>query len=193
MVQHVISGLRIGGSDLRAEWLEVSLPRLRHGDNGRMIKDQSELNRALAMLDERILDVCEPGFDRVWPCSRLDVVGQFIINLRDVITAHRECSHPAIRKGKVYYEGESLAFRGKERLCRIYDKIKEVTGKPGTVTRVEWQLRGDSRAVTSGGTTSTCTISRWRTAILSIASYVCGSLRAACRKPRTCTTCSRSG
>lgn len=81
---------------------------------------------------------------KLWPCSRLDVVGQFIINPRDVITAHRECSHPAIRKGKVYYEGESLAFRGKERLCRMYDKIKEATGKPGTVTRVEWQLRGDS-------------------------------------------------
>lgn len=49
MVQHVISGLRIGGSDLRAEWLEVSLLRLLHGDNGRMIKDCYSVYRELCV------------------------------------------------------------------------------------------------------------------------------------------------
>jgi hypothetical protein len=46
--------------------------------------------------------------------------------------------------GEFYYEGESLHFVGKETHCRIYDKVKEMQGKPGQVTQVEWQLRGDA-------------------------------------------------
>jgi hypothetical protein len=37
-----------------------------------------------------------------------------------------------------------LHFVGKERHLRIYDKVKEMQKKPGHVTRVEWQLRGDA-------------------------------------------------
>jgi hypothetical protein len=77
-------------------------------------------------------------------CTRLDLVGQFLVEPADMLAAHRETMHPRIRGRKSYYEGESLHFVRKERHLRIYDKVNEMQGKPGQVTRVEWQLRGEA-------------------------------------------------
>jgi len=53
--------------------------------------------------------------------------------------------HPRIRKATTEYnENESLIFRGKERKLRIYDKLKEMVNRRGSVTRVEVQLNGRS-------------------------------------------------
>jgi hypothetical protein len=145
MMAHNETGFRTGGSLEYASWFEVSLPRLLFPNNGFMIRSQEQLDQATAKAMELAETVSEPLLNGTNPrCCRLDLVGQFLVEPKDMLTAHRETMHPRIRGRKSYYEGESLHFVGKERHCRIYDKVKEMQGKPGHVTRVEWQLRGDA-------------------------------------------------
>ncbi len=139
------TGFRIGGTSEYASWFEVSLPRVLFGNNGIMIRTQEQLDDSIKKTREMAASVCEPALIGENPsCTRLDLVGQFLIEPRDMMVAHRETNHPRIRGRKSYYEGESLHFVGKERHCRIYDKMREMQGKPGHVTRVEWQLRGEA-------------------------------------------------
>lgn len=86
-------------------------------------------------------------------CPRVDLVGQFDFSPADFILAHRAATHPAIRGRKIFYEGESLTFPGRERRCVIYDKIKKATGKPGLIARAEWQLHGAALRHDFGGQT----------------------------------------
>ncbi len=145
MLSHEETGLRVGGDLEFASWLEVSLPRVLLGCNGLMIATEDQLVEAIAKTLQLVETVCEPMLNGHDPrCTRLDLVGQFLVEPQDMLTAHREGTHPRIRGRKSYYEGESLHFVGKERHLRIYDKVKEMNGKPGHVTRVEWQLRGDA-------------------------------------------------
>ncbi len=137
------TGLRVGGREESSRWLEVSLPRLLFETNGYVIRNQGQLEQAISRLNEIAATVTE--FQRTsfkTRVTRLDLVGQFLVEPADMMAAHRETSHPLIRGRKSHYEGESLHFVGKERHCRIYDKVKEMSKVPGHVTRVEWQLRG---------------------------------------------------
>ena len=139
------TGLRIGGDTEYATWFEVSLPRLLFGNNGIVIRTQEQIDEAVRKAMGLAEAVSEPMLQGTNPrCTRLDLVAQFLIEPSDMMLAHRETAHPRVRGRKSYYVGESLHFVGKERRCRIYDKVKEMQGKPGHVTRVEWQLRGDA-------------------------------------------------
>jgi len=144
MMTHEESGLRIGGDREYTRWMEVSLPRILMGNNGLMIRTQEQLDQAINKALETALSVAEPMFGISSRFTRLDLVGQFLIEPADMIAAHKETCHPRIRGGKSHYEGESLHFVGKERHCRIYDKMKESEHRSGHVTRVEWQLRSNA-------------------------------------------------
>lgn len=145
MMTHAETGLRIGGDPEFAWWFEASLPRILLGNNGLMIRTQAQLDEAISKTIQQAEAVSEPILHGENPrCTRLDLVGQFLIEPADMIAAHKETNHPRIRGQKSHYEGESLHFVGKERHCRIYDKVKEAQGEPGHVTRVEWQLRGNA-------------------------------------------------
>jgi hypothetical protein len=145
MMVHQGTDFRIGGDTEYATWVEVSLPKLLFGNNGIMIRTQAQLDEAVRKAMALAAVVSEPMLQGINPrCTRLDLVAQFLIEPSDFMLAHRETNHPRIRGRKSHYEGESLHFVGKERHCRIYDKVKEMQGKPGHVTRVEWQLRGNA-------------------------------------------------
>jgi len=145
MMIHEETGFRIGGNGEYADFLEVSLPRLLFGNNGIMIRTQEQLDDAVRKAIGLAEAVSEPMLDGLNPrCTRLDLVAQYLVEPSDMMLAHRETNHPRIRGRKSHYFGESLHFVGKERHCRIYDKVKEMQGKPGHVTRVEWQLRGNA-------------------------------------------------
>ena len=145
MMANEETGVRVGGDMEYAWWFEASLPRVLLGCNGLMIATEEQLVEAIAKTLQLVESVCEPMLNGKDPrCTRLDLVGQFLVEPQDMLTAHRESTHPRIRGRKSYYEGESLHFVGKERHLRIYDKVKEMSGKPGHVTRVEWQLRGEA-------------------------------------------------
>lgn len=143
MMSHEETGLRLGGDLDFAFWFEASLPRVLLGCNGLMIATDEQLGEAITKTLQLVETVCEPMLNGNDPrCTRLDLVGQFLVEPRDMLAAHRETMHPRIRGRKSYYEGESLHLVGKERHLRIYDKLKEMQGKSGHVTRIEWQLRG---------------------------------------------------
>ena len=145
MMAHEESGLRVGGDLEFAWWFEASLPRVLLGCNGLMIATDEQLGEAITKTLQLVETVCEAMLTGNDPrVTRLDLVGQFLVEPQDMLAAHRETMHPRIRGRKSYYEGESLHFVGKERHLRIYDKVKEMQGKPGHVTRVEWQLRGEA-------------------------------------------------
>lgn len=136
------SGLRIGGvGRLTATWVEVSLPRLLFGWNGRCIGGQEELDAAWQKLQRYVDLVCT---NVVWmKCTRLDLVWQFTGDPADFVRFHRQARHPFVRKACVEYLNQAIEFPGRNCRIRIYDKRKEQEGRPGRVVRAEVQLRGD--------------------------------------------------
>lgn len=148
--QHESTGLRLFGNPTGedgGEWLatkmEVSLPRLVHGSNGVLLKNQAEIDQALAKMRELALSLVVPGrehFTRLGSFSRVDLVWQFRGNPAQWIGDLSRAYHPSIRRAKVIYEGESVHFPGIGRHLRIYDKQKESKGSRGNVVRCELQL-----------------------------------------------------
>jgi hypothetical protein len=149
LVNHRDSGLRVGGSSIVPEWVEVSLPRLYHGRNGQLLENDSEVYGALVLLEAKIKDVVSRSatgeyrpfqiFDKV---TRLDLCWQFVGSIQTWIQAFRHNKHPNVRRPTVTHDGSGLVFPGVGMHIRIYDKRKEVYRRPGDVVRVECQMRG---------------------------------------------------
>lgn len=119
----------------------ASLPRLLHGSNGRLIKNQAELDSALALLAANAgqLGYCASPSHHY---TRVDLVWQFRGDPAQFVQAHRVCRHPRIRSNPIRYEERSIAFAGSEMRISIYDKVRERFGRDGNIVRVEVQLRG---------------------------------------------------
>jgi hypothetical protein len=139
------SGYRGNGHTGEINCHQVSLPRLLHGQNGTLIKDQNELNEALALLKNKADEVCEFNyFDHHF--TRVDLVWHFEGDTAEFILAHRNARHQRIRKDPTIFEIESrahsLSFDGSELRITIYDKSFEVFKRKGQIVRVEVQFHG---------------------------------------------------
>jgi hypothetical protein len=82
------------------KYFSASLPRLLHGDNGRLIKNQIELDAALTILRQMAAELGDPQI-----CAshftRVDLVWQFQVDVETFIRAHRECRHPRINSNSL--------------------------------------------------------------------------------------------
>lgn len=134
------SGLRAEGDDHEIHYVEVSLPRLLHGTNAKLIKSQAEIDEALRRLRMKLNEIGIRQTADYW-FSRVDLVWQFRVDPDAFICAHKNCRHKKIRKDQGHYTGQSLYWRGSELMIRMYDKTLEMTKKPGSIVRVEAQLR----------------------------------------------------
>ena len=132
--------------------VELSVPRLIYGHNFREIP-RADFGKALertmrychevAPPEAFIQELCPMGSGS-WDLKRVDLVKQFRASSSDLIAAHRASRHPAMRSGGCEWFGESIAWKGKERMLRMYDKLQEA-GKlrePSNVTRLELETKG---------------------------------------------------
>lgn len=139
--EHRSTGLRATGDENEIKWIEVSLPRLLFGHNGRLITSQKEIDLAMRMVS-RLLKEIGVQQTALRYFTRVDLVWQFQGDPAAFIAAHRNCKHRSIRKEAGSFDNNSLFWQGSQMRVSMYDKVLEQTAKRGDVVRVEVQLRG---------------------------------------------------
>lgn len=141
-------------------WVEASLPRVRYGSNGVLLRSQEEVDASLRALDGLISEFEEPlstvgpglklipGPPRQHPVpydfTRVDAVWhvQTPTGCGPFLRAHAALKHPRLRKGApTHYAGQTLTFQGVDGVLRLYDKRQEQEGKTGDILRIEFQAR----------------------------------------------------
>lgn len=131
------------------EMAELSVPRLVYGHNFREVPREG-FKSAIETVVSYCREVAPPEENEFGIANgslelkRVDLVKQFRASSADLISAHRATKHPAMRSGGCEWFGESIAWKGKERMLRMYDKLQEA-GKlrePSEVTRLELETRG---------------------------------------------------
>jgi hypothetical protein len=138
-MQHKPSDLRVYGTDGMVESIEVSLPKLLHGCNGRLLRPH-DVNMAYYAAIDLASDVVE----QVNPekLTRLDLVHHFDGWAYDFIASLWGLKHRSIRNKQQQFFESSLTWPGKEMKINLYDKKAELCGTPGRVQRLEAQLHG---------------------------------------------------
>ena len=135
---HKESGMYIKGDDFGTHIIQVSLPRMLHGENTELIKSQEELDVAWDKF--RLLQRQVMQFDQIPRWTRVDMVWNFIGSIDDYITAFQNSKHPKVRAAVRVYKGQSIQWGGKVLTIQIYDKLQEkkkVVGSGKTLVRAE--------------------------------------------------------
>jgi len=151
-LRHLATGLRVGVSGGEARWAEGELSCLVFKHNGILIKSQQELDQAIAVFLERVSEVCthSPPYN----LRRIDLVGHAGISPEMLVRVYKNFRLPRIRRDPIHYPGESLLWRGSKRKCRLYDKRLRNSGRPGDMTRIEWELHGSTITTEFGKVTT---------------------------------------
>lgn len=146
----------------RVVLVELSVPRLVYGHNYREVPREGfkaaietvvSYCREVAPAEKDFEEVCGDWNFGSLDLKRVDLVKQFRASSSDLIAAHRTTKHPAMRSGGCEWFGESIAWKGKERMLRMYDKLQEA-GKlrePSDVTRLELETKGQAMDRDLGG------------------------------------------
>lgn len=138
---HKESGLRVQSADGFASILEVSLPRLLFGHNGRLLRPH-EINMAYRAAVDLASDVVEDL--RLESITRYDVVHHFQGFMCDFLDSLRGITHSKVRRKQVEYFDTGLSWPGKDCHIRLYDKKRESERIAGYIQRLEFQLRGSA-------------------------------------------------
>ncbi len=135
------TGLAVWGSPQNGFSIEHSLPQLIFPTNGRLLKSQAELDGAVGVMDAFLAKVLSPP--RTAEFTRVDLCWQIAGDIAHFIASLRGCRHPLINGVPGFAENESIWFGKRNATMRgcIYDKMRELSGKPGNVIRIEWRLR----------------------------------------------------
>lgn len=141
MYQHEKTGLRVGGPSHRPAWVEVSLPRLVHPNNGYLISTEEQMRASVGRLEELAGEVSDLRLEDV---RRLDVVWQFEGQASAWVHALGTARIGKVRKEPRVFFGQSAEWVGKSFVARVYDKELEQSGHPGNVVRLEFELKKDS-------------------------------------------------
>lgn len=142
--QHKVSGLRLFGvSPGYFESLEVSLPRLLHGRNDRLISSQEHLDLAIWRLVSLLgsVGVCHVCADRV---TRADLVWNFPGRIQDFVAALRQVPHPLVRGKQREFFDTGLDWLGSTDKVTLYDKAVESGVEGVSLPRLEYRLRSRS-------------------------------------------------
>jgi hypothetical protein len=141
LIKHEQSGLCVVFCANRLEWVEVSLPRVVFGHNGKLIAWQRGIDVAVEAVDS-ILDRFSKITNARRVYTRVDLVWQFKGDPSLLYRAHRSCRHPMIRRTPIAYNNNGLEWRGSGLKILMYDKLLQQAGRNGNVIRVEVQFRG---------------------------------------------------
>ena len=134
-------GVRIKGNDDGGYFVHVSsLSRFYLGTNGRLLKTPAELEAAFNALLAWLAQFLTPP--KSIQFTRIDLCWQFRGDVKLFLVSHQSITHPGIHDAPFYKDGESVWFGSKYGVLRIriYDKLKELTNKPGDIIRVEISL-----------------------------------------------------
>lgn len=121
---------------------DVELPKLLWGHNGRLLADQAELDRSIALFRESLASVVE--FES-WQWVLVDLCWQFRARAADVIRAHQWSHFAGIRNlPSLICGGKEISWRGAKsrRALKMYDKNPRGRGEADGVLRVELRLAG---------------------------------------------------
>ncbi len=149
----------IRGKGSTIEWIQVSLPHLLHGYNGRVIKNPQELTAALELLFQCLAEISIP-IERLIEFIRVDLVLNLPGDPKRFVQIHKNARHPYVRNEDIQYGDSGIRFPGKERTLQLYWKQKERADKSGfdlpplaNSIRIELQLKGKYavREVLGGG------------------------------------------
>lgn len=148
-------GLRLfTTSTLQLTKLEVELPCMLYGHNGRLISSQHEIARALSRLNSllRFLSPSYYGDDAASITNghicRLDLVWQFDVPLQLIRGSLQHARHPKILSPSDLYGNGSIVFKGRSLRINAYDKLRRKSGAhlmPSSAvdaTRIEFQTKG---------------------------------------------------
>jgi len=139
---HVNSGMYIKGDDFGSHVMQVSMPRLLHGDNVKLIRSQEEIDKAMDLIRINMLKVMQLDAIPTW--TRIDLVWNFKGNINDFIACFQNSKHPRVRSAVRVYLGESISWKGKKVELQIYDKLQEkgsINLKKGNETIVRAEVR----------------------------------------------------
>lgn len=143
---HKALGIRASGDGSRITYVQVSIARVLHGDNGNLIKSQTEVDEAL-----NAVKGCFDGFaittNGIVSFLRVDIGLHFQCNPVEIIRAHRHCRYPRTRRPRTDFGEHSAAWAYDGRRIIMYDKGREMTrrymqneGLASGLLRVEIQL-----------------------------------------------------
>lgn len=120
--------------------VEASLPRVLFGCNGRIIRDDTQLTKAIDRLWEILDAITIPGSRRA-ALSRLDLVLHLPYAPERLLPVLRHSKSLYVRRETVTYNTTSVVFPGANIRITAYDKMAEMKLGTGTFTRIEVQLR----------------------------------------------------
>jgi hypothetical protein len=135
------TGLRVGSTDGLASWMEVSLPRIVSGHNGRLLRPH-EINMAYYASVDLASDVVEDVHPE--KITRYDLVHHFQGAACDFVDSLRGMKHRKVRKKQIEFFDTGLEWPGKDCHIRLYDKKAESERVAGMIQRLEFQLRGSA-------------------------------------------------
>ena len=138
------SPVRVSVKATRLAWVEVSLPKLLHGDNGHVLENQAQLDAALAKLREELNSIAVVPEIAAWQICRADIAWNFGLITAPLILAHATLRVPGIQHGATQFaDGQGVSWRGaKSRfMVKLYDKARQMR-VPGSILRAEISLRG---------------------------------------------------
>lgn len=151
------SGLRCSFQGTKITAVEVSLPRLLFGTNGKLIDSQKQIDDALKKADDLIAHIATPARP-IRNFTRVDLVWHFrsIPPLRFFL-AHQHCNFPEIKRkvtefkinvSRNRFRTTGIEWQGDKLRVKMYDKtqFKDENGNtfkfPSYIVRVEITLRG---------------------------------------------------
>lgn len=138
--------------------IECELPKLLYGHNGKLIRNQSDLDRALMRLDRVLYFLSHPLEDQESIVSdlppvfkghlcRVDLVWQFDHPVQTIREVLQDAKHPRIHGRPNLYGDQNITFNGKNLRVSIYDKLEErkafrvATPTASNVCRIEFQIK----------------------------------------------------
>lgn len=138
---HQILGIHIQGHGNHITSVNVSLPRIIHGENATLIENQEQIDTAL----EHLIDIVGGIADTSSPIlyfTRVDLCWHFQHSPASLIRAHRHCVFPRCQIKRREFSERSASWDYSDKRIIMYDKQFKELKRPGDIVRVEVQLRG---------------------------------------------------
>ncbi len=136
---HVIFGIFITGYSDTITSVKVSLPRLIHGDNARLIENQEQVDTAIDSLFHVLSDIANTT-SGIEYYTRVDLCWQFHFPPDRLIRAHRNCRFPRCRRPNTRFRDRSASWDYEGKRFAMYDKTLERENRNGDISRIEIQL-----------------------------------------------------
>lgn len=138
--------------------IECELPKILYGHNGKLIRDQSDHDRALMRLDRVLYFLSHHLEDQEETSAdlptvfkghlcRVDLVWQFDYPVQTIRQVLQDAKHPRIHSRPDLYGNGNITFKGKNLKVSIYDKLKKrknftvATPTANNVCRIEFQIK----------------------------------------------------